>query len=293
MATLAQNAAFHVGHLNTSSMSDMNSSTVSVTGIVSTKPSRDPLITLTVPALMFGAGVLGNLLAIIVLIRSSREHKRTVFYRLVGALACTDLLGTCATSPVTLAVYANHFKWVGGMPMCNYESFVLIFAGFSTILIICAMAIERYVSICHPFIYDTHVRKGNTTLGIVILWGFAIVMGILPIIGLGENTIHYPGTWCFFSFTSTVITNKIFAYLYAIIGLVGILVTGILNFFVIIMLMRMRRRAKNTMGLCVACSHKLSREMQMMVLRIGIVIIFSTCWCPFLVRNSFSPLIYF
>lgn len=286
MTTLAQNAEFYVGQFNTSSVSDdMNSSTVSVTGIVSAKPSRDPLITLTVPAVMFGAGVLGNVLAIIVLIRSSREHKRTVFYRLVGALACTDLLGICATSPVTLAVYANHFKWVGGMSMCNYESFMLIFAGFSTILIICAMAIERFVSICHPFIYDKHVRKGNTTVGILILWSFAIVMGTLPIIGLGENVIHYPGTWCFFSFTSTVITNKIFAYLYAIIGLVGILVTGISNFFVISVLIRMQRRAKKTTGSYVACNHKLSREMQMMVLMIGIVIIFSTCWCPFLVRQ--------
>ncbi|XP_045160929.2 prostaglandin E2 receptor EP4 subtype-like [Mercenaria mercenaria] len=247
------------------------------------KPLADPLITFTVPATMFAAGVIGNILATVVLARSSREHKRRVFYRLVGALACTDLLGTCATSPVTLAVYANNFKWVGGMPLCNYESFMLIFASCSTILIICTMAVDRFVSICHPFVYDKHVTIGKTKYALMALWSFAFVMGCLPIIGLGENIVQFPGTWCFFTFTSSVIKNKMYAYFYAIIGILGIVVTAISNLFVISVLIKMRCAAV-AMAPCHACSHRQSREIQMMILMIGIVVIFSTCWCPFLVR---------
>ncbi|XP_060594670.1 prostaglandin E2 receptor EP4 subtype-like, partial [Ruditapes philippinarum] len=231
----------------------------------------------------FAAGVIGNVLAIIFLARSSREHKRSVFYRLVGALACTDLLGTCATSPVTLAVYANNFKWVGGMPLCNYESFMLIFASCSTICIICTMAVDRFVSICHPFFYDKHVSVGKIKFIVLALWTFAFVMGCLPIIGFGENIIQFPGTWCFFTFTSTVMKNKIYAYLYAVIGILGIIVTAMSNMFVIIVLVKMHRKAA-AMSPCNTCSHRYSREIQMMVLMIGIVLIFSTCWCPFLVR---------
>lgn len=252
-------------------------------GNASDAVAKDPLISLTVPAVMFASGVLGNLLAIFVLARSSREHKQTVFYRLVGALACTDLFGTCATSPVTLAVYANNLKWVGGVPLCNYESFMLIFAGYATICIVGTMAVDRFLAISHPFFYDTHVTHGRAKFIIIGLWSFSAFMGCLPIIGLGENINQYPGTWCFFTFTSSELKNQIFAYLYAIIGLLVIGVTAISNVVVTSVLLKMRRKAIRSMNTCNAKRH--DSELQMMVLLLGIIIIFSTCWCPFLVRK--------
>lgn len=280
------------GALATSSATKLTTNINNANGTYSkastSKKHNDPLISFTVPATMFAAGVIGNLLAILVLARAPRGHKRTVFYRLVGALACTDLLGTCATSPVTLAVYANNFKWIGEMPLCNYMSFMLIFASCSTILIICTMALDRFISICHPFFYDKHVTIGKTKYVIMALWAFAFVMGCLPIVGFGENIIQFPGTWCFFTFTSKRTINKIFTYFYAMLGLSGILVTALLNSVVTIVLMKMLRLAKQSLASCKACSNRHSRETQMMVLMIGIVVIFSTCWSPFLVRNFLS-----
>ena len=79
--------------------------TSNVTGAEDSEDRPGPLVSLTVPLLMFSTGVLGNLVALLLLWRSRRENARSVFYRLVAGLAVTDLLGTVATSPVTILVY--------------------------------------------------------------------------------------------------------------------------------------------------------------------------------------------
>lgn len=243
---------------------------------------KDPMITLTVPAIMFASGVFGNVLAMFVLWRSSNDHKQTVFYRLVGALAVTDLFGTCATSPITLAVYANKLKWVGGDTLCEYEGFMLIFAGFSTIFIVGSMAIDRYLAIKHPFFYDRRISFGKAKYLIVTLWAIAAIISSLPLIGLGDNIKQFPGTWCFFTFTSTELKNQIFAYFYATLGLLVIGVTALSNIFVTLGLLQMRRKAVRNMNLSHTKRH--DSELQMMILLLGIIIVFSTCWCPFMVR---------
>ena len=244
---------------------------------------KDPMISLTVPAIMFASGVFGNILAIFVLWRSSRDHKQTVFYRLVGALAMTDLFGTCATSPITLAVYANKLKWVGGDALCEYEGFMLIFAGFSTIFIVGSMAVDRYLAIKHPFFYDQHISFEKAKYLILTLWIIAVIISSLPLIGLGDNIKQFPGTWCFFTFTSRELKNQIFAYFYATLGLFVIGVTAVSNVFVTIGLVKMRRRARRNLNLSNTKRH--DSELQMMVLLLGIIVIFSTCWCPFMVRH--------
>ena len=75
--------------------------------------------------------------------------------QLVAGLAISDLLGTTATSPVVIAVYMNDFQWVGGDALCHYFSFALIFAGFATMLIVCAMSVERFICVRHPYMYKT------------------------------------------------------------------------------------------------------------------------------------------
>ena len=243
---------------------------------------KDLMVTLTVPAIMFASGVFGNILAILVLSRSSKEHKQTVFYRLVGALAVTDLFGTCATSPITLAVYANNLKWVGGHVLCEYEGFMLVSAGFSTILIIGGMAVDRFVAIRHPFFYNQHVSARKAKYFIITIWLIAILMGSLPLIGLGDNIKQFPGTWCFFTFTSRELKNQIYAYLYASTGLFMIGVTAVSNVFVTLLLLKMRRKAIRTLKLSNTKRH--DSELQMMILLLGIIVIFSTCWGPFMVR---------
>ncbi|XP_067679663.1 prostaglandin E2 receptor EP4 subtype-like [Haliotis asinina] len=241
-----------------------------------------PLLVVAVPAVMFASGVFGNVLALIVLYRSRHNHKRTVFYRLVGGLACTDLFGTAAVSPVTIMVYNNGRKWLGGQPLCNYFSFMMIFAGMATVLIVGVMAVERYVAIIHPYQYEAKFSSGKVIFILAGVWLFAFVVSCLPLMGLGTNVLQFPGTWCFFDWTGDKVTDKLFTYFYASVGLVVILMTALCNAAVMCVLAQMRR--KLNMSHKYSQSGQLDNEAQMMVLLAGIILVFATCYAPLMVR---------
>ncbi|XP_062589773.1 prostaglandin E2 receptor EP4 subtype-like [Saccostrea cucullata] len=231
--------------------------------------SRIRMASMVVPSVMFTAGVLGNSLALLVLYSSRKEQKQSVFYRLVGALAVTDLFGTCATSPVILLVYANGLKWQGGQPLCNYASFMMIFAGLSTMFILAAMAFDRYLALNRPYFYTSHVNPTRVKYIFPILLTAALVMACLPLIGVGDNVHHFPGTWCFFDYYGTTVRVKSFAILYSLLGLTVLTMIIILNFVVLKTVWSLHRKA---------C------EIQMVVFLVGILTVICVCWAPLMIR---------
>ncbi|KAJ8307710.1 hypothetical protein KUTeg_014741 [Tegillarca granosa] len=238
-----------------------------------------------IPAIMFGTGVFGNCLALFVLASSSAEQKRTVFYRLVAGLALTDLFGIVATSPVTLAVYANDLTWIGGQPLCDYFSFVMIFAGFDTVFIVGAMAMDRYLALTHPYLYSANISHKKVKYIIIVLIIIAFVLACLPLIGVGKNVIQYPGTWCFFDFKGTRVSDKIYSYIYASIGVLMILLLTFTNIVVIGILIRMRRTTDAAEKKC------MEKEVQMMIFLAGVVMIFTACWAPLMVSPIYPTFI--
>ncbi|KAK7100187.1 prostaglandin E2 receptor EP2 subtype-like [Littorina saxatilis] len=247
--------------------------------------------TVMVSCLMFGAGVLGNLLALFVLATSSADQRKTLFYKLVAGLAVTDLLGTVATSPVVIAVYLNDFQWVGGDAMCHYFSFAMIFAGFATMLIVCTMSVERYVCVRHPYIY--HARLSGTKfarLTLVTCWAISITIASLPLLGVGTNVKQFPMTWCFFDYTSRDTSDVVFNYIYAIAALICVMVTFVCNVSVIYTLVTLRSRqskldaseGSQTKRRSRATSQRFA-EVQMMIMLIGITIVFTFCFAPLMI----------
>ena len=252
--------------------------------------------TVMVSCLMFGAGVLGNLLALFVLATSGADQRKTLFYKLVAGLAVTDLLGTSATSPVVIAVYLNNFRWVGGDAMCHYFSFAMIFAGFATMLIVCAMSVERYVCVRHPYVY--YARLSGTkfaSMTLLTCWALSLTIAVLPILGVGTNVRQYPKTWCFFDYLSKDPSDVAFNYIYAIIALVCIIVTFVCNVSVIYTLVTLRARQSRLDASESAQSKRRTRatsqrfaEVQMMIMLIGITVVFTFCFAPLMVRSSLS-----
>ena len=241
-------------------------------------------ITPTVPAIMFAAGVFGNVLALVVLLRSPAEQKRTVFYRLVGGLTVTDLFGTCATSPVTLFIYSNKFRWVGGMHLCNYFTFMMVFVGLATMFVLGAMATDRYLALNKPYFYSAKMTVSKIKYILLSLWSAAFLIACLPLIGVGEIIIQFPGSWCFFNFYGTTLRAKSFACLYSIVGISVVLTIAVLNMIVIRTLIRMNNTTRLQMrrgSIIVRC---MDAEIQMAMFLVGILAVFCTCWAPFMVR---------
>uniref|UniRef100_A0A0B7A0I2 G-protein coupled receptors family 1 profile domain-containing protein n=1 Tax=Arion vulgaris TaxID=1028688 RepID=A0A0B7A0I2_9EUPU len=203
---------------------------------------------LMVPSAMFFFGVLGNVTALIILtVRPSKDSKTTAFYHLVKALVCMDLFGIIASSPVTIVVYIKQGVIdTGGMPLCHYFSFILVLAGNATVFTVLVMAAERFMVTKYPFKYSTLVKPLTVNCCILVVWGLSTFIALLPIFGMGRNIEPWPGTWCFFDYRSTSIAGQIFSYFYATAGLVAILITMILNLYVMQHLWRMRRSRLST-----------------------------------------------
>ncbi|XP_068952323.1 prostaglandin E2 receptor EP4 subtype isoform X2 [Petaurus breviceps papuanus] len=200
-----------------------------------------PLPPVTIPAVMFIFGVVGNLVAVVVLCKSRKEQKETTFYTLVCGLAITDLLGTSLVSPVTIATYVKG-EWPGGDGLCEYSTFILLFFGLSGLSIICAMSIERYLAINHAYFYSHYVDKKLAGLTLFAVYMSNVLFCALPSMGLGSSTLQYPKTWCFVDWRTNVTTHAAFSYMYAGFSSFLILVTVLCNILVCVALIRMHRQ---------------------------------------------------
>ncbi|KAK3530785.1 hypothetical protein QTP70_001586 [Hemibagrus guttatus] len=157
---------------------------------------------LVVSAIMFLAGVVGNLIALAILgvHQKERRTKSSVFCILVTGLAVTDLAGTCLLSPPVFVCYAHAISLVGltgDMHLCSSFAFAMTFFGLASMLILCAMAVERCLAISHPYFYSKHVRRHFAKVALFLIYLFTAVFCMLPIFGIGRYKQYCPGTWCF------------------------------------------------------------------------------------------------
>ncbi|XP_020851880.1 prostaglandin E2 receptor EP4 subtype [Phascolarctos cinereus] len=216
-------------------------SNANTSAVVALLNQTGPLPPVTIPAVMFIFGVVGNLIAIVVLCKSRKEQKETTFYTLVCGLAVTDLLGTSLVSPVTIATYVKG-EWPGGNGLCEYSTFILLFFGLSGLSIICAMSIERYLAINHAYFYSHYVDKKLAGLTLFAVYVSNVLFCALPSMGLGSSTLQYPNTWCFIDWRTNVTTHAAFSYMYAGFSSFLILVTVLCNILVCVALIRMHRQ---------------------------------------------------
>ncbi|XP_041042841.1 prostaglandin E2 receptor EP4 subtype-like [Carcharodon carcharias] len=194
-----------------------------------------------IPTVMFVFGVVGNLIAIVVLCKSRKEQKETTFYTLVCGLAVTDLLGTCLVSPITIITYVKG-NWPGNSALCEYDSFVLLFFGTSGLSIICAMSIERYLAINHAYFYSHYVDKKLAGLTLFTIYVANTLFCALPNVGLGKTVKQFPETWCFIDWQTEEPQHAVYSYMYAGFSSFLILVTVICNVLVCMALIHMHRQ---------------------------------------------------
>ncbi|KAJ3594447.1 hypothetical protein NHX12_003754 [Muraenolepis orangiensis] len=249
---------------------------------------------LVTSATMFAVGVLGNVIAILVLCISKKEQKETIFYTLVCGMAVTDLLGTCFTSPVVIATYVAN-RWPGGVLLCDFFSFSMLFFGSAGMSILCAMAVERYLAINHAYFYSQHIDRPMARVALLAIYLANIVLCIMPSFGFGKHVRHFPGTWCFLDWRATDLLGASYSFLYGGVMLVLIAVTVLCNCAVCRSLLGMNQRTRTVRA--EASGHSGSRrrfprlpsvtsaaEMQMFWLLILMTIVFLVCSIPFVVR---------
>ncbi|KAF7659738.1 hypothetical protein LDENG_00293520 [Lucifuga dentata] len=195
----------------------------------------------TIPAIMFIFGVVGNVIAIVVLRISRKEQKETTFYTLVCGLAVTDLLGTLLVSPVTIATYMKG-SWPGGEPLCQYSGFILLFFFLVQLSIVFAMSVERYLAINHAYFYNEYVNQKLAALTLVAVYICSVGFCALPSVGLGHVKLQHSGTWCFIDWQNENTTVVMFNMMYAGVSSFIVLATVVCNVMVCGALILMHKR---------------------------------------------------
>ncbi|XP_035524397.1 prostaglandin E receptor 4 (subtype EP4) b [Morone saxatilis] len=256
----------------------------------------------TIPAIMFIFGVVGNVIAIVVLRISRKEQKETTFYTLVCGLAVTDLLGTLLASPVTIATYMKG-SWPGGEPLCQYSGFILLFFFLVQLSIVFAMSVERYLAINHAYFYNEYMNQKLAALTLLAIYISNIVFCALPNMGFGQVTLQNPGTWCFIDWQNNSTTVVTFNLMYAGVNSVIVLATVICNVMVCGALILMHKRfiRRTSLGTDQRRIAELRRrrsfrrlagaEIQMVILLIATSAVVLTCSIP-LVWRIFANQLY-
>ncbi|XP_046510859.1 olfactory receptor 4F17 [Equus quagga] len=112
--------------------------------------------------------VFGNLLIVITV--ASDSHLHAPMYFLLANLSVIDLCLSSVTAPKTIADFFSEHKVIS-FKGCFAQIFLLHFFGGSELVILIAMAFDRYVAICKPLHYS-EIMCGNVCIGIAAAaWG--------------------------------------------------------------------------------------------------------------------------
>ncbi|XP_036398564.1 prostaglandin E2 receptor EP2 subtype-like [Megalops cyprinoides] len=251
----------------------------------------------TISALMFSAGVIGNVVALLLLeIRRRKDQSRqrlSLFHVLVTALVVTDLMGTCLISPLVMASYATNMTMIGmsgDLTVCKYFGFSMTFFSLATLSILFAMALERCFSIGYPYFYGRHITKRCGYVSIPFIYCVCIVFCLLPFLGFGDYVQYCPGTWCFIDMNPPQYHHKVYANVYATVMLLIITSIAGCNAFVVYHLVLMYRRRKVNRGSMVSRNRRdrrsfsMAEEVEHLILMVFMTVAFVICSLPLMVR---------
>ncbi|KAM3918108.1 prostaglandin E2 receptor EP2 subtype [Leptodactylus fuscus] len=245
-----------------------------------------------ISAVMFSSGVLGNLIALVLLERRRRGNRGNIslFFILVTGLVITDLLGTCMISPVVLVSYTKRLT-LRSLNLCEYFAFAMTFFSLATMMVLFAMALERAMAIGHPYFYEKFIKKRCGIITFPIIYSFCIIFCIFPVMGFGEFIQYCPGTWCFINMRGhekNGYISNVYAMLYATLLLILIIAVLTCNLIVIVSLVRMHKRQKlRRVGSLMTNKRErisMSEEIDHLILLSIMTITFIICSVPFTVR---------
>ncbi|XP_053330434.1 prostaglandin D2 receptor-like [Spea bombifrons] len=186
-------------------------------------------------SLLFSAGLLGNLIALLILWQHKfhvKKKKISVFYILVTGLTITNLMGKCLVSPMVLAAYSKNqtlVQMADDQSLCHLFGFFMTFFGLAPMLILLAMALDCWLALGYPFFYRVHITKKVGLLVPVGVYIFSTGFCAMPFLGFGQYEQYCPGTWCFIQMTSEDSNASAFAYSMLYGTVTGFLVLAIIS----------------------------------------------------------------
>ncbi|XP_044275188.1 opsin-5-like [Varanus komodoensis] len=151
----------------------------------------------------YGAGVFLLIIAILTILGNSAVLAVAVkrFCRLKSPelltvnLAVTDLGMAISMYPLAIASAWNH-AWLGGDASCIYYALMGFFFGVSSMMTLSVMAVIRFLVACSSKSNSNQISKKVIYISITLIWLYAALWAILPLLGWGHYGPEPFGTSC-------------------------------------------------------------------------------------------------
>ncbi|XP_066531536.1 prostaglandin E receptor 1c (subtype EP1) [Hoplias malabaricus] len=249
-------------------------------------------------------GAISNLIALAILSKSytrCQRRAKTPFLLLAVALLLTDLAGHLVTGSFGLYMHLGMVRKQRAAAraieppraFCKLFGACMVFFGLSPLLLGCAMAVERCVGITLSLQHSVVVTTAHVRFSVLLLFTVACALAALPLLGLGNYKVQFPGTWCFLPVWGPLsMADVSLALAFSSLGLVALAVSMLCNTVSGLTLLQARFRnqsLKSTASRRHRSSSPLnSLDMEMMVQLAVINVVSCVCWSPFLIYISIS-----
>ncbi|XP_034662759.1 pyrokinin-1 receptor [Drosophila subobscura] len=225
-------------------------------------------------ALIFIAGVLGNLITCIVISRNNFMHTATNFY--LFNLAVSDMILLCSGMPQDLYNLWHPDSYPFSDTICVLESVVSETAANATVLTITAFTVERYIAICHPFRQHTMSKLSRAIKFIFAIWIAALLLALPQAI---QFSVVLQGVG-----SSCTMKNDFFAHVFAVSGFLffGGPMTAICVLYVLIGVKLKRSRLLQALPRrCFDVNRGISAQTRVIRMLVAVAVAFFICWAPF------------
>lgn len=163
-------------------------------GITLAVPEWEAICTAIILTLIIISTIVGNILVILSVF--TYKPLRIVQNFFIVSLAVADLTVAILVLPLNVA-YSILGQWVFGIYMCKMWLTCDIMCCTSSILNLCAIALDRYWAITDPINYAQKRTLERVLLMIGIVWGLSLVISSPPLLGWNDwPDVFEPDTPC-------------------------------------------------------------------------------------------------
>ncbi|XP_008071894.1 G-protein coupled receptor 183 [Carlito syrichta] len=117
--------------------------------------------------LVFIIGLVGNLLALVVIVQNRKKINSTTLYS--TNLVISDILFTTAL-PTRIAYYALGFDWKIGDALCRMTALVFYINTYAGVNFMTCLSIDRFFAVVHPLRYNKMKRIEHAKGVCIFVW---------------------------------------------------------------------------------------------------------------------------
>ncbi|XP_076458504.1 5-hydroxytryptamine receptor 2A-like [Babylonia areolata] len=141
-------------------------------------------VTLTsVAAVLSTVAIVSNSLLISVVVRTAALRTPANFF--IASLSAGELLTGLFVIPFA-GTSASAEQWVLPFQLCRFVGLVSVLGPCASALSLLAVSTDRCLAVSKPFRYASLITRNSTVVIIVLVWGWSLLMSLLPLASFGD-----------------------------------------------------------------------------------------------------------